>query len=163
MTTWEDIRDLLTHFLVLFCLAYEGNSLQLWTIDVDHAISDVVFTFRFHFFEAILTICTHAKERLLVVGIFPIGLSTYPSFLLAEQFASSSSAPDKYLSEMSSSMFDKGSLFIADGSYSVVGTLYLLTDPSGGRALSKSKCIYCLDYIHKVSPNLAHFTGSTYS
>ena len=46
---------------------------------------------------------------------------------------------------------------------SVVGTLYLLPDPSGGRVLSKSKCIYCLDYIHKVSSNLAHFTGSTYS
>ena len=46
---------------------------------------------------------------------------------------------------------------------SVVGTLYLLTDPSGGRVLSKPKCMYCLAYIHKVSSNSAHFTGSTYS
>ena len=45
----------------------------------------------------------------------------------------------------------------------IVGTLYLLADLSGGRVLSKFKCIYCLDYIHKGNSNLAHFTGSTYS
>ena len=45
----------------------------------------------------------------------------------------------------------------------IEGALYPLTNPPGGRALSKSKCIYCLDYIHKVSSNVAHFTGSTYN
>jgi hypothetical protein len=46
---------------------------------------------------------------------------------------------------------------------SVVGTLYPPYRSVGRESLSKSKYIYCLDYIHKVSPSLAHFTGSTYS